>query len=60
MRCFNKAAHFLRKKGVQGVDYKKMYFELYAQVSDIIEKLQEIQKKYEEVYIEQSEKSQED
>ena len=32
-------------------DYKKMYFELMAKVSDIIDALVEIQQKCEEMYI---------
>ena len=36
-------------------DYKKMYFELFNKISDIIEQLQEVQKKAEELYIESEE-----
>ena len=31
--------------------YKKMYFELFNEVTDIIEKLKEVQQKCEELYI---------
>ena len=36
-------------------DYKQMYFELFNKISDIIEELQEIQRKTEEMYIEEKE-----
>ena len=32
-------------------DYKKMYFELFNEITDVIEKLKEIQIKAEENYI---------
>lgn len=32
-------------------DYKKMYFELFNEISDVIESLQKIQKKAEEIYV---------
>jgi hypothetical protein len=32
------------------MDYKKLYFALYAEVNDVIERLQEIQRKYEDLY----------
>lgn len=35
-------------------DYKQMYFELFNKVSDIIEELQNVQKKMEETYVENS------
>lgn len=37
-------------------DYKKMYLELFNAVTDAIEKLQEVQKKTEQMYIEAEEK----
>ena len=36
-------------------DYKKMYFELFNEITDIIEKLKEIQIKAEERYVEAEE-----
>ena len=39
-------------KEVTVMDYQQMYFELFNAVSDVIEKLKEIQKKAEETYIE--------
>ena len=38
-------------------DYKEMYYKLFNEVSDVIEKLKEIQCKMEEMYTEASEKS---
>lgn len=35
------------------MDYKELYFGLYAEVSEIVEKLQELQRKYEELYCEE-------
>ena len=32
-------------------DYKKMYFELFNKITDVIEDLQEIQQKTEEMYM---------
>ena len=37
------------------VDYEKMYFELFNAVSEVIEKLKEIQQNAEEKYIESKE-----
>ena len=37
-------------------DYKKMYFELFNEITDVIEKLKEIQIKVEERYVEAEEK----
>lgn len=34
-------------------DYEKLYFELFNGITDTIEKLKELQKKTEELYIEQ-------
>ena len=36
-------------------DYKKLYFELFNKISDIIEELQELQRKTEEMYVEDDE-----
>ena len=36
-------------------DYKKMYFELFNEITDIIERLKEIQLKSEERYVEAEE-----
>ena len=36
-------------------DYKKMYFDLMAKVSDVIDALIEIQQKCEDIYIESDE-----
>lgn len=33
-------------------DYKKLYFELFNKISDIIAELEEIQRKTEEMYME--------
>lgn len=38
-------------------DYKEMYYQLFNEVTDVIERLKEIQKKAEEIYIEAGEKS---
>ena len=35
-------------------NYKEMYFELFREVKKVIEQLQEIQKKTEELYMEES------
>ncbi len=32
-------------------DYKKMYFELFNKITDVIEELKEIQQKTEEIYM---------
>ena len=32
-------------------DYKKMYFELFNKITDIIEELKEVQKEAEEMYM---------
>ena len=40
-------------KEVVRVDYEKMYFELFNAVSEVIEKLQEVQRVTEEMYIEE-------
>ena len=37
------------------MDYKKAYFELYGELADLIERMQEIQRKYEERYISEAE-----
>ena len=36
-------------------DYKKLYFELFNKISDIIEELQELQRKTEEMYVDDDE-----
>ena len=41
-------------------DYKQMYFELFNKVSDIIEELQNVQKKMEETYVENSDDEKEE
>ena len=41
---------FTQEGGIT-VDYKKAYFELYGEIADLIERMQEIQRKYEEKYI---------
>lgn len=33
------------------MDYEKAYFNLYGEMAELIEKMQEIQKRYEEEYI---------
>ena len=38
-------------------DYKKMYFELFNEITDVIEKLKEIQIKAEERYVEAEEEN---
>lgn len=40
--------------GGANMDYKELFFGLYAEVNSIIEQLQEIQKKYEELYCEET------
>ena len=39
-------------------DYKKLYFELFNKVSDIIEELKEIQIKAEEMFLEEDDNEQ--
>ena len=34
------------------MDYKKLYFELYGELSNLIEQLKALQQKYEDKYIE--------
>ena len=38
-------------------DYKKMYCELFNKVTDVINELQEIQQRYEELYIKSEEEN---
>ena len=38
------------------MDYKEAYFGLYAELANLIEQLEELQRKYEEKYIESGEK----
>lgn len=40
-------------------DYKEMYYQLFNEITDVIEKLKEIQCKMEEMYAETDEKSDE-
>ena len=46
----------LHRKGVFRVDYKEAYFELYGEIADLIEHLEKIQQKYEEKYISEADK----
>ena len=41
------------------MDYKDLYFELYGEVSNIIEQLTALQQKYENKYIEAEESAEE-
>ena len=36
------------------MDYEKLYFELFGEVSDLIEQLTDLQKKFEDKYIAQT------
>ena len=38
------------------MDYKEAHFELYAEIANIIEQLEKLQRKYEDKYIESGEK----
>ena len=38
------------------MDYKEAYFALYSELSNIIEQLEELQRKYEDKYIESGSK----
>ena len=37
------------------MDYKKLYFELYGEIADLIEQLKALQQKFEDKYIEADE-----
>ena len=57
-------AHFLivpkkynRKGNFKMADYKDLYYQLFNEVTDVIERLKEFQCKAEEMYIESNEKS---
>ena len=51
-------ALFILLKMIGGVlmDYKEAYFGLYSELANIIEQLEELQRKYEEEYIESEKK----
>ena len=49
---------FTQEGGIH-VDYKKAYFELYGELADLIERMQEIQRKYEERYISEADEPEE-
>ena len=36
------------------MDYKELYFELFGEISDLIEQLTDLQKKFEDKYIEKT------
>ena len=37
------------------MDYKELYFELFGELSDLIEQLTDLQQKFEDKYIEENE-----
>ena len=41
-------------------DYKELYFQLFNKVTDVISQLEQIQKEMEEMYIDSSEKNDEE
>ncbi len=61
MRCFDESGAFficakIWYKGVETVvDYKELYFELFNALTDILEKIKEVQKKAEEAHMEAEE-----